>query len=153
MKLLIFFQNLYFSSLFPVKSAPLISNHIFALYTQQNFCSVTVFQIKRLSFQEKCNKCLNQSELKLMREWGKKPHNFRLLYGHCCLSASHSGSTFLPGILKGLLTRQEVSGDAKMSEPRAVEKFCPTLDSGKNSGSVRLPLTVWMGCPQPVALC
>lgn len=30
----------------------LISNHIFTLYTQQNFLSMTVFQIKLLSFQE-----------------------------------------------------------------------------------------------------
>ena len=73
MKLLIFFQNLYFSPLFPVKSVPFISNHIFALYTQQNFLSMTEFQIQLLSFQEKCNTCLNRSEVKLRRGRGKNP--------------------------------------------------------------------------------
>lgn len=111
MKLLIFFQNLYFSSLFPVKSVPLISKHIFALYPQQNFLSVTGFQIKLSSFQEKCNKCLNRSEVKLMRERGGGTHIFFLLLYCCCfLSASHFGPAFIPGILKGPFTKQEGSG-------------------------------------------
>lgn len=105
----------YFSSLFSVKSVPLISNHIFALYTQQNFLSVTVFQIKLLRFQEKCNKCLNRSKVKLMRgrKKKKKPTTFLLLYCYCFLSASQLGDAFTPGIVKGPFTKQEGSGNTQ----------------------------------------
>lgn len=37
---------------------------------------MTGFQIQLLSFQEKCNKCLNRSEVKLMRGREKKPIDF-----------------------------------------------------------------------------
>lgn len=91
----------YFSSLCPVKSVPLISSYIFAVYTRQNFHSMTAFQIKLLSFQGKCNKCLNRSEFKIMRGKGGKKANLLLLsYKRCFLSASSFGDTFIPGSWK-----------------------------------------------------
>lgn len=154
MKLLIFFQNLYFSSLFPVKSVSLISNHIFALYTQQNFRSMTVFQIKLLSFQEKCNKCLNRSEVKLMRRGRKYPTTFFFSSTAIAFYLLHTLGTLLSlGSWKDCSQSKKTQENAKMPELRAIEKFWQMLVSGKQRQFEDFIARFGWGRPQPVALC
>lgn len=86
-------------------------------YAQQKFCSVTIFQIKLLCFQEKCNKCLNQSELKLMRGWGGGRGEARNLV-FCATIAFyllHALGSFYPWVLEGLLMKQDAPRSERLN--------------------------------------
>lgn len=146
----------YFSSLFSVKSVPLISNHIFALYTQQNFLSVTVFQIKLLRFQEKCNKCLNRSKVKLMRgrKKKKKTHNFSsslLLLLFICFTIG--GCFYSWDRERTIHKARRLRKHTKMSELRPIEKFWQMLVSGKQRQLGDFIANFGWGCLEPLALC
>lgn len=110
--------------------------------TEFFFYSMTAFQIKLLIFQGKCNKCLNRSEVKLMRGRKEKKKSptffsrtdiaFYLLHALRILSS--------PVSWKDCSHSKKAPENAELSEHGATEEFWHILVEGKRRPNQRISL-------------